>query len=240
MRRVPDPRPPLARLAAASHVRRHRLVVPIDLRHRRRPPRPGRRRLRLLRAHHRRALRHRAGPEGPRARAPPPPRRQRLQRGRRPRPASRCTCTARTSSTPPTRRSGSTSTGSPTFTELPAPRLRASTRARSTRFPMNLGADQPVLRQEPHARRGARADRRAGQRDRHRRGDEPRGEGDQPDRPPALRGVRQGLHRQAVADRPHGAERGHHHAAPGPLQLRQPLLQRHLRGPARSTATPPG
>ena len=36
---------------------------------------------------------------------------------------------------------------------------------------------------------------------------QPRGEGDQPDRPAALRGVHQGLHRQAVADRPHGAER---------------------------------
>ena len=35
-------------------------------------------------------------------------------------------------------------------------------------LPMNLGADQPVLRQEPHPRRGARADRGAGQRDRHR------------------------------------------------------------------------
>ena len=67
--------------------------------------------------------------------------------------------------------------------------------------------DQPVLRQGPHARRGARADRRAGQRDRHRGRHQPRGEGDQPDRPPALRGVHQGLHRQAVADRPDRAER---------------------------------
>ena len=58
-----------------------------------------------------------------------------------------------------------------------------------------------------------------------------RGEGDLPDRAPALRGVHQGLHRQAVADRPHQAERGHHHPAPGPLQLRQPLVQRHPRGP---------
>ena len=45
-------------------------------------------------------------------------------------------------------------------------------------FPMNLGADQPVLRQVPHPRRGPRADRRAGQRDRHRGRHEPRGEGD--------------------------------------------------------------
>ena len=35
-------------------------------------------------------------------------------------------------------------------------------------FPMNLASDQPVLRQEPHPRRGARADRGAGQRDRDR------------------------------------------------------------------------
>ena len=93
-------------------------------------------------------------------------------------------------------------------------------------------ADQPVLRQEPHPRRGARADRGAGQRDRHRGRHQPRGEGDQPDRPPALRGVHQGLHRQAVADRPDQAERRHHHPAAGPLHLRQPLVQRHLRGPA--------
>ncbi len=36
------------------------------------------------------------------------------------------------------------------------------------------------------------------------------------------------LHRQAVADRPQGPARGDHLPAPGPLQLRQPLLQRHL------------
>ena len=38
---------------------------------------------------------------------------------------------------------------------------------------------------------------------RHRRRAEPRREGHLADRPAALRGVRQGLHRQAVADRPH-------------------------------------
>ncbi len=99
-------------------------------------------------------------------------------------------------------------------------------------FPMNLALINAVLRPQPHPGRGARADRRAGQRDRHRPGGEPRGEGDQPDRPAALRGVRQGLHRQAVADRPQGAQPRHHHQAAGPLHLRQPLLQRHLRGPA--------
>ena len=52
--------------------------------------------------------------------------------------------------------------------QLPAPGLRRSTTGQVYSLPMNLGADQPVLRQEPHPRRGARADRRAGQRDRHR------------------------------------------------------------------------
>ena len=61
---------------------------------------------------------------------------------------------------------------------------------------------------------------------------QPRGEGDQPDRPPPVRGVHPRLHRQAVADRPAGARRGHHHSAAGALHLRQPLLQRHVRGPA--------
>ena len=61
---------------------------------------------------------------------------------------------------------------------------------------------------------------------------EPRGEGDLTDRPSALRGVRQGLHRQAVADRSHGTACGQHHPAAGALHVRQPLLQRHLRGAA--------
>ena len=42
-------------------------------------------------------------------------------------------------------------------------------------------------------------------------GAQPRGEGDLADRAPALRGVRQGLHGQAVADRPARARRGDHH-----------------------------
>ncbi len=94
------------------------------------------------------------------------------------------------------------------------------------------GADQPVLRQEPHAGGGPRADREPGQRDRDRGRHQPRGEGDQPDRPPALRGVHQGLHRQAVADRPDQAERRDHHSAAGSLHLRERLVQRHLRGAA--------
>ncbi len=65
-----------------------------------------------------------------------------------------------------------------------------------------------------------------------RRRPEPRREGHLADRPSAVRGVRQGLHRQAVADRPQGVAGGQHHPAAGALHLRQPLLQRHLRGPA--------
>ena len=110
----------------------------------------------------------------------------------------------------------------PSLREVPGPGLLISDEP---------GPDQPVLRQEPHPRRGAGADRRAGLGDPHRRREQPRGEGDQPDRPPAVRSVREGLHRQAVADRPQGAERGHHHPAPGPLHVPQPLLQRQVRRP---------
>ena len=100
-------------------------------------------------------------------------------------------------------------------------------------FPMNLGLINQFFGKSHTPDEARAADRRAGQRDRHRRGEEPRGEGDQPDRPPALRGVREGLHGQAVADRSQGALAGHHQPAPGPLQLQQPLLQRQVRRPAR-------
>ena len=59
----------------------------------------------------------------------------------------------------------------------------------------------------------------AGRRRTDRRAGEPRGEGDLPHRPPALRGVRARLHRQAVADRPdRPAGRGHQPPA-GALHL---------------------
>ena len=116
------------------------------------------------------------------------------------------------------RRSPATSTGS-----------SPSTRARSTPFPMNLALINQFFGQSYTPERGPRAGRQAGQRDRHRRRHEPRGEGDLADRPPALRGVRQGLHRQAVADRPEGARGRDHHPAAGPLRLQQPLLQRQVR-----------
>ena len=156
-----------------------------------------------------------------------------------PRPASRCTSTARTSSTPPTSGSGSTSTGSPVH-QLPAPGLRqvpgAGLLAADEPRP-----DQPVLRQVPHPRRGAGADRRAGQRVRHRR--RPRNLEEKaisPDRPPALRGVHQGLHRQAVADRPDQAER--RTSSPGSRSATTSTTATSTTPTraCRSTATPPG
>ncbi len=93
--------------------------------------------------------------------------------------------------------------------------------------------DQPVLRRRLQPGRGAGADQGAGRRARRQGAGELRGEGRLADRPPALRGVHRALHRQAVADRPRAAVGRHHQPAAGALHLRQPLLQRHLRGPAR-------
>ena len=50
---------------------------------------------------------------------------------------------------------------------------------------------------------------------------QPRAEGDLADRPPAVRGVRPRLHRQAVADRPDRPAAGDHQPAARPLHLRQ-------------------
>ncbi|CAA9307801.1 MAG: UDP-galactopyranose mutase, partial [uncultured Frankineae bacterium] len=112
---------------------------------------------------------------------------------------------------------------------LPAPRLDG---ARRSRLPDadRAGHDDAVLRAPPQPRAGARAGRGAGRR--ARRGDarQPRGEGDQPDRAAALRGVHPWLHRQAVADRPAGAAGADHHPAAGALHVRHPLLHRHPRG----------
>ena len=69
---------------------------------------------------------------------------------------------------------------------------------------------------------------------------EPRGEGDLADRPPALRGVRQGLHRQAVADRPQRTARGA--TSPG-CRCATPSTTATSTTPTRacrSTATPRG
>ncbi|SLH77028.1 UDP-galactopyranose mutase (Glf) [Mycobacteroides abscessus subsp. abscessus] len=115
---------------------------------------------------------------------------------------------------------------------LPAPGVRD---AQGAGLPVPDGPrpDLAVLRSLLHPGRGAQAHRRAGRRDRHQGRPEPRGEGHLADRPPALRGVHPRLHRQAVADRPQGTARGQHHPPAGALHLRQPLLQRHLRGPAQ-------
>ena len=107
-------------------------------------------------------------------------------------------------------------------------------------LPMNLGLINQFFGKSHTPEEARELIAEPGQRDRHRGRQQPRGEGDQPDRAAALRGVHQGLHRQAVADRPDEAERGHHHPAAGPLHLRERLVQRHLRGAARPTATPRG
>ena len=69
---------------------------------------------------------------------------------------------------------------------------------------------------------------------------EPRGEGDQPDRPPALRGVREGLHRQAVADRPQGAERRTSSRGSRSATTSTTATSTTPTRASRSTATPPG
>ena len=69
---------------------------------------------------------------------------------------------------------------------------------------------------------------------------EPQRQGHFADRPPPVRGVHQELHGQAVADRSEGPARGHHQPPAGALQLRQPLFQGHVGGPAARTATPRG
>ncbi len=92
--------------------------------------------------------------------------------------------------------------------------------------------DQPVLPGRVLARRGEGARPRAGRRVRREGCREPRGEGHRADRAAAVRGVHPRLHGQAVADRPEGPARRGHQPAPGALQLRQPLLQRHVGGAA--------
>ena len=100
-------------------------------------------------------------------------------------------------------------------------------------FPLNLALINQFFGRS-HTPDEARAliAEQAGEIDTERRG-QPRGEGRLAHRAAVVRGVRQGLHRQAVADRPHRARRVDHHPAAGPLHVRQPLLQRHLRGPSR-------
>ena len=61
---------------------------------------------------------------------------------------------------------------------------------------------------------------------------EPQRQGHFADRPSAVRGVHQELHGQAVADRSEGPARWHHQPPAGAVQLRQPVLQGHVGGPA--------
>ncbi len=71
-------------------------------------------------------------------------------------------------------------------------RVFAMHNGQAYQFPMGLGLVSQFFGKYFTPRRGAPADHRAGRRDRHRRRAEPRGEGHLADRPPALRGVRQG------------------------------------------------
>ena len=94
------------------------------------------------------------------------------------------------------------------------------------------GHDQPVLPRALHAGRGEGPDRRAGRRIGGHGPPEPQRQGHFADRPPPVRGVHQELHGQAVADRSEGPARGHHQPPAGALQLRQPVFQGHVGGPA--------
>ena len=127
------------------------------------------------------------------------------------------------------RRSPATSTG-----------CSRSTRARSTRCPMNLALINQFFGKS-HTPDEARAliAEQASEIDTA-DADEPRGEGDLLIGRPLYEAFVKGYTAKQWQTDPTELSAGHHHPAPGPLQLRQPLLQRHLRGPARSTATPRG
>ena len=127
--------------------------------------------------------------------------------------------------------SGTTSTASRTFTDY-SHRVFTTSAAAVYPMPINLGTiNQYFGRRYPRPRPGRWwPSRRPRSTAAH--GAEPRGEGHLADRAAALRGVHPRLHRQAVADRPQGAAGRDHQPAAGPLHLRQPLLLRHLRGPA--------
>ena len=120
------------------------------------------------------------------------------------------------------------------FTEFTGYQHRVYTSHEGQVYPMpiNLGTINQFFDARLQPRRGPRPDQGAGRRARRQGAGEPRGEGRLADRPPALRGLHRALHREAVADRPRGASRRHHQPAAGALHLRQPLLQRHLRGAA--------
>ena len=100
-------------------------------------------------------------------------------------------------------------------------------------LPINLGTiNQFFHAHYTPAEAKALIERAGGRAGRHRSG-QPERQGHPAHRPPAVRGVHQELHRQAVADRPVRAAGRHHQAPARALQLRQPLLQGHVGGPAR-------
>ena len=157
--------------------------------------------------------------------------RQRLQRGRPRDRASRSTATARTCSTPPTSGSGSTSTGSP---PSPATSTGSSrtTRTRSTRCRSTSArsARSSVGRFSPDEARALVAEQ-ASEFDSATAANLEEKAISLIGRPLYEAFIR-GYTAEAVADRPDRAAGRDHHPAAGALHLRQPLLQRHLRGPA--------
>ena len=195
------------------------------------PSRPRRRRLRLLRTDGGRAGRHPARQAGAGHRPARPHRRQRLLRARAgdrhrdPR--------LRRAPVPHLERAG-LELREPVHRvhELPAPGLHHLQRARPTRcrstWPRSASTSARASR--PDEARALVAEQ-AGEIDTAEAANLEE-KADLADRPPALRGVHPRLHEEAVADRPHRAARRRHRPAAGALHVRQPLLQRHLRGSA--------
>ncbi len=146
--------------------------------------------------------------------------------------------TAPTSSTATAGKFGTTSTTSPSS---PATATASITVHQGKVFPMPIGLATicSLLRAVHVAHRGPPAHRVAGQRRGAPEPDEPRRKGDLADRPAALRGLHPGLHQEAVADRPEGTARQHHHPPARPVHLRGRLLLRPATKGSRSTATPP-
>ena len=162
--------------------------------------RPGRRRVRLLRADRRRAMRPRPGPARAGRRAPRRTSAAMPTASPSRRPASRSTATARTCSTPRTPGSGSTPTGSPpspaTSTGCSPSTRAGSTRCRST-WPRSASTSARCM--SPDEARALVAEQAAEVPPGQRR--QPGAEGHLADRAPAVRGVHPRLH-QSSSGRP--------------------------------------
>ena len=157
-----------------------------------------------------------------------------------PRPASRSTSTARTCSTPRTSGSGTTCNQFTDVHRTTSTASSASTSGQTYPLPINLGTIcQYFGRSFSPTEARALVAEQAGEIDTAEAANLEEKAISLIGRPLYEAFIR-GLHEEAVADRPHRAAGGDHRPAAGALHLRQPLLQRHLRGPARSTATPRG